>query len=392
MSADEGRWPLLLRLSRGLAGEKPDLAKRMADRIRADVPFYRSEAHISVEAINQSTREHIEALVNYASAPDGPDTAPRALGERRARDGTELADVLDALQVSTSFLWDEIVEYARRTTSATDTELVDLASEIWTMHDSYVRNLTTGYREEYSRVLLSRQQERLGLVYGLLTARGREAASPWDAVDRLGFSRTEGFVVVAATTATAGRLSLPRVEQTLAAAGVASAWVMVADVQLGIVSSAADSWLELVTAEALTWGSTAGVSPVMPTFTSIGLAVRLARIARATASPGNVVAFDDSPVAMAAAGSPDVTERIVDTVLGGLSAISESDRTVIVETLAAFFDSDGSVADVASLLAVHENTVRNRLSRVRTITGRDPMRPRDAAELLLALSGRGIVM
>src|SRR6185436_2339745 len=105
-------------------------------------------------------------------------------------------------------------------------------------------------------------------------------------------------------------------------------WVMVADVQLGIVSSAAGSWLELVTAEARTWGSTAGVSPVMPTFTSIGLAVRLARIARATASPGKVVAFDDSPVAMAAAGSPDVTERIVDTVLGGLATISDSDRTV----------------------------------------------------------------
>lgn len=386
--ADESRkWPLLLRLSRGLVAEQPDLAVQLAATIRAEVPFYGPGNRVPAEAVGRSAREHVAALVDRAAFPEGPETAPRALGERRARDGVELADVLDALRVGTSFLWRRIVDHARRTGAASDAELVDLASEVWMMHDAYVRTLTTGYREEHSRVLLNRQQERLGLVYGLLTARGREAASPWEAVDRLGLSRTEGFAVVAATTSAAGRMPLPRVERVLAETGTTSAWVMVADVQLGIVSTARGTWQEPIAAEAARWGTRVGVSPEMGDFARIGAAVRFSRIALATADAGTTSVFDHSPVAMAAAGSPEVTKRIVETVLDGLFDLSETDRDVLLDTLNAWFASNGSVAAVADRIGVHQNTVRNRIRRIAAVTGRDPLHPRDAAELYLALSG-----
>jgi hypothetical protein len=377
-----------MRLTRGMLTEQPDLAIDLARRIRDEIPFYRSDDRVRADAVEQSTHEHISALVDQAAFPDKPVAAPLALGERRARDGVELADVLDALRVGANFLWAQIVDYARRTGAASDAELVDIASEVWMMHDTYVRSMTTGYRQEHSRVLLSRQQERLGLVYGLLTARGREAASPWNAVDRLGLSRTSGFVVIAAITPTAGRIPLPRVEQSFTDAGIPSAWVMVANVQLGIISTTTPSWPEEMAAEVVRWDASVGASPVIGDYARVGFAVRLARIALATAEPGVIAEFDRAPVAMAAAGSPDITERIVESVLGRLSSVPYADRVQLLETLEAWLDSDGSVSGVADRLGVHENTVRNRLRRIATVTGKDPLRPREAAELYLALWGR----
>jgi hypothetical protein len=377
-----------MRLTRGMLTEQPDLANHLAERIRAEIPFYRASHRVPADALEQSVREHLSALVDQAAFPDRPVAVPLALGEQRARDGVELADVLDALRIGANFLWGQIVDYARRTGAATESELVDIASEVWMMHDTYVRSMAAGYREEQARVLLSRQQERLGLVYGLLTARGREAASPWNAVDRLGLSRSVGFVVVAAITPTAGRIPLPRIEQSFTDAGVPSAWVMVANVQLGIISQATPSWPEEMAVEVARWGASVGASPVIGDYTRVGFAVRLARIALATAEPGVIAEFDQAPVAMAAAGSPDITERIVESVLGSLSSVAHADRVLLLETLEAWLGSDGSVSGVADRLGVHENTVRNRLRRIATVTGRDPLRPREAAELYLALWGR----
>jgi len=377
-----------MRLCRGLADEQPDLAHRMADAIRSAVPFYGQGGRVAAAAVDESAKEHITALVDRAAFPDGPETAPWALGERRARDGVDLADVLDAVRAGTSFLWSRMVDYARRSGTASDAELVELASEVWLMHETYIRTTTAGYRQEHSRVLLARQQERLGLVYGLLTARGREAASPWDAVDRLGLSRTEGFVVVAATSPHPRRMALPRVEQALSGAGTASAWVMVADVTLGIANTGQPSWREILRGEARTWSATVGISPIMTDFARTSLTVRLARTALATADPGQLVAFDEAPVAMAAAGSPDVTDRIVDGILGPLKTLPPVDREVLLETLSAWFASDGSIGSVAERLHVHQNTVRNRIRRLSTLTGRDLTRPRHSAELFLALSAR----
>ncbi|AYG03472.1 PucR family transcriptional regulator [Gryllotalpicola protaetiae] len=296
----------------------------------------------------------------------------------------------DALRVGSKFLWGRIVAHARATQVATEAELVDIASELWLMHDEFVQAMTAGYRTEYSRALLGRQQERLGLVYGLLTARGQEAASPWAAVDRLGLPRTGGFVVVAAQAAgretALGRMPLPRIEPELGDRGLLSAWVMAGGVQLGIVSTAAPDWQLQLRDAAADAAPTVGVSPVEPDYGRIGQSVRLARTALAAADPGTLCFFGDAPVPMSAAGSPEVSGPVVDAVLGGLLAAPETERDALLETLTQWFASDGTVADVATRMWVHQNTVRNRLRRVASLTAREVGRPREAAELYLALT------
>ncbi len=384
MTDERESWPLLTRLMRDLDGATPDLADRMVAAIRT-LDFYRSGDQVSVAQLEESVRSHLAALVGSTADDEERDAASRGIGELRAREGVPLTDVLDALRIGSRFIWDEMVALARRTGVADDTELVGLASQVWLMHDAYAQAMTAGYRLESSRALLDRQQERLGMVYGLLTARGREAASPWAVIDRLGLPRLGGFVVVAAQ-ASSGRMPLPRVEQALAEVHVASAWVMTSSVQLGIVSTSVSGWKGLLQDATSTWTPTAGVSPRLLDFARISSAVRLARTALAAAPARTVQFFVDDPVSMSAAGSPDVSEVVAHEVLGSLLDVPEPERGTLLDTLSAWYRLGGSYPAVAAELWIHRNTVRNRIRRVHDLTGRDVARPRDAAELYLAIS------
>lgn len=386
MNETSGSWPLLSRITRDMHASKPDLAAEMTHEIRAQLEVYRTSEYLPFSVVVRSTEAHIRALEDPGMSTEIRDAPARLLGATRARDGIALSDVTGSLRVGIRFLWGRIVEYARATGSATDAELVDLATELWMTHDKFVEVMTAEYRKEYAHALLGRQQERLGLVYGLLTARGQESASPWAAVDKLGLPRTGGYVVVAAESTTPGRMPLPRVEADLASRGVPSAWVMVGGVQLGIVSTAAPEWRERLREVSASWAPTGGVSPVESEYGQIGRSVRLARTALAAASRGELSFFDDAPVPMAAAGAPDVSRPLIPLVLGRLLEAPETERSVLLDTLGHWYDSDGTVADVANKMWVHQNTVRNRLHRIATLTGRDVSHPREATELYLALA------
>ena len=58
---------------------------------------------------------------------------------------------------------------------------------------------------------------------------------------------------------------------------------------------------------------------------------------------------------------------------------------MLVETARAWLELDGSTSAAAARLFVHRNTVRYRMQRLQELTGRDLGRPRDAAELHLAM-------
>lgn len=66
--------------------------------------------------------------------------------------------------------------------------------------------------------------------------------------------------------------------------------------------------------------------------------------------------------------------------------LQEQDRNgELLPVLELLYDTDGSVADVASLLHLHRSSVYNRLGRVRSIIGADPLRGRIRLELHLAM-------
>jgi DNA-binding PucR family transcriptional regulator len=130
-----------------------------------------------------------------------------------------------------------------------------------------------------------------------------------------------------------------------------------------------------------------GVSPLYGRLTETAMALRLARIAVAAAEPGcrRVSFFDDHPLAVAAVSAPDVMQRVSRTVLGTVLDLPAGQSAVLLETLTAWLDNGGSAESASRQMYCHPNTVRQRLRKLESCTGRSLADPRAAAELSLAL-------
>jgi DNA-binding PucR family transcriptional regulator len=95
--------------------------------------------------------------------------------------------------------------------------------------------------------------------------------------------------------------------------------------------------------------------------------------------------FDASPVPVIVASARDVMPPVAAAILGPLLQARPDDRAVLLETLEAWRDNDGSANAAGAALFCHPNTVRHRLRRIETLTGKSLTNPLAIAELCLAL-------
>ena len=75
-----------------------------------------------------------------------------------------------------------------------------------------------------------------------------------------------------------------------------------------------------------------------------------------------------------------------DQLLGPLTDYDDRHNAELLATLRSFLACDGSWSACASLMYVHVNTVRYRISRVEALTGRDLSALADRVDFFLALS------
>jgi DNA-binding PucR family transcriptional regulator len=115
-------------------------------------------------------------------------------------------------------------------------------------------------------------------------------------------------------------------------------------------------------------------------------ALQLAEAARTGLAPGTagVRVFDPSPLAALLVREPDEGRRLAAEVLGPVLGLPAEDRSVLLETLGAYFAQAGSAERAAEALYCHPNTVRYRLRRIQELTGRSLTEPRGIAELASA--------
>jgi hypothetical protein len=190
------------------------------------------------------------------------------------------------------------------------------------------------------------------------------------------------FLVVAVEDPAA----LPRFEDQLRAIGIPSAWHQLPGLSVGLVSLRPDCLDRVVDLLRGSGAARVGVSPLIDDADRIEPAFRLARIALAASTSSDpVTVFDRSPLTMAAIADPEVAQRVVQVVLGGLEDLPADDRDVLLDTLAAWSTHNGSASETAVYLYCHPNTVRYRLRRLEERTGRSLSNPRAVAELVLAL-------
>jgi hypothetical protein len=378
-------WPGLRVLAEELFATSNNFEEQLAAAVLREVPFYRGGTPISSETLHLACETHMAFILNYANEATGEADLIRALGAERARDQVPLVPVLDALRACTQYLWKEIVDIARAGHEVTDSHLVEVASEVWLMNETIVRLTSAGYRTQQAAILMARQYERFSLVYSILI--GSDGSfTLWEAVDTLRLPRSGRWVVVAVRAEAVGQMPLPSIEADLLLSEIRSAWVLLTDLQIGIVSTELESSFGELRSRLQASGRTAGISLELTDYNDAPRGLRLAITALTTARIGSVAAFADQPIESIAAGAPDISRQLAESVLGELLGLPESERQLLLGMLDEWFRNDGSVNGVASALFVHPNTVRNRMHRIEVLTGRSLARPRDAAELYLAIS------
>jgi hypothetical protein len=351
--------------------------------------IYGDDRLVPIDDLYQSLQDNLEFILSNLGCPGPYDlAAPRRTGRRRAEQEAPLAAVQSSLQVGFQFMWDTLVAEAHETGIVSDAGLVGIASEVWTLNSLFTRVLATAYRDAMAERVRRQDRARSARLEALLAGRIADTATVWEAADLLGLPYQGVFIVVAAEIPAVARQALPRVESRLQVRGIGSAWQLLPEFQVGIVSLRSQRNFPALV-EILRSGAVArvGVSPVYTGLERTSQALHLARIALASPPVGDpmVNVFDDAPMPVLVASSSTTSYRITKTILGPLLDINPDERDMLLDTLTAFFAFRGSAIEAGKHLYCHPNTVRHRLHRIERQTGRALNDPRSSAELFVAL-------
>ena len=248
--------------------------------------------------------------------------------------------------------------------------------------------VVAGYRDEQKRQLLAEGSHRVSLIDSLLEGRAFDEWSLREVAGCLRLPINGPFVVVAAHVPTVGDEPLREIESKLRSLDIFSAWRLLPDVQVGIVHVTSDQKFDVVVALlSRTTTARVGVSAAFGDLRDTPRALHLARVMlRGPTDPTSSVAvFDGSILATAAVSAPEAMVRTVGAALDGFGDLPDDEREMLFETFRVWQDTEGSVGGAAEVLSCHPNTVRHRLRRIEKRTGRSLSRPKDLAELCLAL-------
>jgi DNA-binding PucR family transcriptional regulator len=106
-----------------------------------------------------------------------------------------------------------------------------------------------------------------------------------------------------------------------------------------------------------------------------------------TVGPGEGSAAVDSHERLLASVPTPVLRSFTERLLGPLADYDARHNAELLPTLRSFLACDGSWSACASRMYVHVNTVRYRIGRIESLTGRDLSALPDRVDFFLALRG-----
>jgi hypothetical protein len=377
--------PEVRELSRRLLPESDQLGARMAERICAEIPLYAKGEVVSVPQLASSCADNVRYVMGQLAGQE--ESADRAwlTGTERAERGVPYAAVLEAYRIGARFLWELLVE--RADPEAREVLLL-AAADIWTVSDELAGQVTDAYRAALAELARRDNQRRAVVVGALLDGETVGVPDLWESVGSLNLDPGGDFVVVAAECPAAGTESLPGVERALRRHNLTSAWRLEHGHQDGLVVLRFGFGVdELVESLASLASGRVGVSAPFHLLEEAPAGRRQARLAILAATPGSreVLRFDEHPLAVLLASTPERADALVRAVLGPVLDLPSDDRAVTLQTVQAWLDAEGSTSTAAERLYVHRNTVRYRLRRFEELTGCDLAKPVDAAKVHVAL-------
>lgn len=301
------------------------------------------------------------------------------IGRERASQGVPLGALLAAARMDAHVLWNALLSRATKDDFA---ELLASAPLVWEVVERHTLRIMDGYQEAVLEQRRKVDDERNSAFDQLIQSGGRHPATVLLAAQVLSLDPQGQFCVVMSDRHSAG--GLRRVVERLNRRGIPTHTQEQSSGQVLVVQIPDRSSLDL---NRMLREVRCGVAPVAEGLAEVADAVRFA-----TATLRSIPAGQAGPrylseawLPILVAQAPDVGRRLVEGVLGPVRSLPGSERDRLLEAVKAYCYGDGSVANTAEGLFCHRNTLLNRLSRFRDLTGQDVRLPADAAVVLLAL-------
>ncbi|MFE3430788.1 helix-turn-helix domain-containing protein [Streptomyces sp. NPDC059171] len=405
------------------------------------------------QEVHHSLRHNVGSLIQPREFRESAHRTSRWIGEVRAEQGVPLDAVLHAFRMGGAMVWQDLVDETARRDPDDIRLLVHVAADVWNFVDEHCGVVADAYRQAERRLSWRRENRQRLMVAALLDGTAR-IADLAEAAEMLGLPEQGRYAVLAvagnhrgatggAPAAAVGGAEAPlpgagggvrpsaplpgptgvarpsvtlpgpeggvrpsaplpgpegvaRPSPALPAAepGGAVLWHPGPDADFAILPLTGPSGelSELAATLDVPPGTRAGIGSAVEGLAALGEARRLAETAlRACPASGGTVLLDEHLPDALVVSSPALAGALADRVLGPLERLDPTDRDVIVETLTAWLDADGSAQRAGARLYCHRNTVLNRLRRFEQLTGRCLTRPRDAVEVSLALAARRLV-
>ncbi|MFB7403726.1 PucR family transcriptional regulator [Streptomyces rubiginosohelvolus] len=419
--ADRESVEVLHRAARVLVASLPALTDRLVEALYAQEPAYRaaidSDRAEVWQEVHHSLRHNVGSLIQPREFRESAHRTSRWIGEIRAEQGVPLDAVLHAFRMGGAMVWQDLVDETARRDPDDIRLLVHVAADVWNFVDEHCGVVADAYRQAERRLSWRRENRQRLMVAALLDGTAR-IADLAEAAEMLGLPEQGRYAVLAvavgprgpgAVAAGGGLVSAsdagvarhgpglaahPPVLLPAAHPGAAALWHPGPDAEFAILplTGPPGELSELTAALDVPAGTRAGIGSAVEGLAALGDARRLAETAlRACPASGGTVLLDEHLPDALVVSSPALAGALADRVLGPLDRLDPADRDVIVETLTAWLDADGSAQRAGARLYCHRNTVLNRLRRFEQLTGRCLTRPRDAVEVSLALAARRLL-
>ena len=320
---------------------------------------------VSRTEVWESCRTNITRVIETLAGevgPNDPYDAPRETGRRRAEQGVPLESVLHSYRVGGRLIWEALVAKVRAGAGDPDA-LLDAATSVWEVVDSFSTEVALAYREAEAERVNQDVRETQALVARLLLGGAADPDVADQARIRLGLPPDGGYVVVAT-----GPDGEHWARSALSSHRLDSVWSGHEGHSVGLVPLRGRRADAVTRALSTTPAGSAGLGAcaAMP---GIDRAWSEARLALSTLGRGHLgpVTLDDRMPEALLNRSPDLADRLVDAVLGPVLELPDAD--VLIATLRTWLAEDRSPSRTAKTLYCHRNTVLNRLHRVSTVTG-----------------------
>ncbi|WP_415956583.1 PucR family transcriptional regulator [Streptomyces sp. 021-4] len=414
--ADRAAVEVLHRAARVLVASLPVLTDRLVEALYEQEPGYRaaidSDRAEVWQEVHHSLRHNVGSLIQPREFRDAAHRTSRWIGEIRAEQGVPLDAVLHAFRMGGAMVWQDLVDETARRDPDDVRLLVHVAADVWNFVDEHCGIVADAYRQAERRLSWRRENQQRLMVAALLDGTAR-IADVGEAAAMLGLPEQGRYAVLAVASTPGGPqqqaparppLNLPAAlspgEGLSTAPAPAPLWHTGPDAAFAILrltggpGDPGDPGELHAIAAALDApaGTRAGIGSAVEGLAALGDARRLAETAlRACPASGGTVVLDEHLPDALVVSSPALGSALADRVLGPLDRLDPSDRDVILETLTAWLDADGSAQRAGARLYCHRNTVLNRLRRFEQLTGRCLTRPRDAVEVSLALAARRLL-